>query len=388
MDDRVYWIWLQNAFGAGSPKPKQIAERFGSPEAFFRMGQGFWSDCTFISDREYATLCGFGPAHAEAALEYCEKLGQKVLTPDMPEYPALLKEIYNPPAALYLRGKLPAAELTVAVVGTRKSSEEGKRAAEDISCGLGKRGVAVVSGGALGIDSAAHRAAMLGGGATVAVLPCGLDYPYLMDNVMLRGEIIDRDGALLSELPAQTPVQKGAFQHRNRILSGLSDGVLVAEAPKKSGALITAKHALEQDREVFVFIGSDEKAFAGCIGLEEDGAKRVQSAEDIVKAFGTRKRTERREMLEAALAAVRGREHPEERKPAADRAEKAAAAPDLRGLSEGAAAVLSVLRSEPDHVSVLAKEAGLSAGGVLAALTELEIRELAVALPGQRFRRA
>lgn len=386
MDNRVYWIWLQNAFGPGSPKPRQIAERYGGPESFYRMGAGFWSDCSFISDREFASLSAFGPAHAEASLEYCDKLGQEVLTPDMPGYPALLKEIYNPPAALYVRGKLPESALTVTVVGTRKAGEKGRAAAREIACGLGQRGVTVVSGGALGVDSEAHRGAMLGGGKTVAVLPCGLDYPYLMDNAMLRGEIVDREGALLTELPAQSPVRQGAFQLRNRILSGLADGVLVVEAPEKSGALITAKHALEQDREVFVYIGGEGKAFAGCAALERDGAKRVSGAEEIVAAFEGRMRTERRELLSAAIASMRERERPA--KAAGNKEpekEENGAVPE--GLSDGAAAVLAALGKEPVHVSVLAMKAGLSPGGVLAALTELEIRDLVAALPGQRFRR-
>lgn len=274
MDERVYWIWMQNAFGAGSAKPMQLVRRTGSAEAFFRGGIGLWSSFSFISDKELAALSAYGAQEAEAALEYCLRLGQQVFTPDTPGYPALLREIYNPPAALYVRGALPeiSGGIAVGVVGTRKAGAVGLRAAREISYGLALEGAVIVSGGALGVDSEAHRGAINGRTPTVAVLPCGLDYPYLMDNANLRREIIDRGGALLTEYPMQTPVQRGAFQTRNRLISGMAHGVLVAEAPEKSGALITARYAVEQNREVFVFIGGDDPAFAGCAALAADGA--------------------------------------------------------------------------------------------------------------------
>ena len=228
MDERVYWIWMQNAFGAGSAKPMQLVRRMGSAEAFFRGGIGLWSSFSFISDKELAALSAYGAQEAEAALEYCLRLGQQVFTPDTPGYPALLREIYNPPAALYVRGALPeiSGGIAVGVVGTRKAGAVGLRAAREISYGLALEGAVIVSGGALGVDSEAHRGAINGRTPTVAVLPCGLDYPYLMDNANLRREIIDRGGALLTEYPMQTPVQRGAFQTRNRLISGMAHGVL------------------------------------------------------------------------------------------------------------------------------------------------------------------
>lgn len=403
MDKRAYWIWLQNAFGPGSPKPRLIAERAGDPERFYRMGSGFWSDCSFISDREFATLSAYGPAHAEAALEYCDKLGYTVLTPDMDEYPALLKEIYNPPAVLYVRGTLPKDGLWVTVVGTRKATEAGLAAAREFSCGLARRGVNIVSGGALGIDSEAHRGALAGGGRTVAVLPCGLDHPYLMDNAVLRSQILEQDGALCTEFPMQTPVAQGSFHIRNRILSGLAHGVLVAEAPERSGALITAKYALEQDREVFVYVG-EGKTFGGCAALAEDGAKRVYAAEDVLKTFAPRQSTERRELLTFALASLRTQE--KDRPPRAKAATKKSEAPKATdtarpaqtrfaeperkapSVSPNAAAVLAVMTDAPMHISEIGRACGLPSGTVLAALTELEIAGEIRALPGQRYEKA
>lgn len=161
MDERVYWIWLQNAFGAGSAKPVQLVRRAGSAEALFRGGIDLWSSFTFVSDRELAALSAYGVREAEAALDYCLRLGQQVYTPDTPGYPDLLREIYNPPAVLYVRGTLPDAsgDIAIGVVGTRKAGKAGLRAAREISYELAQEGAAVISGGALGIDSEAHRGA-------------------------------------------------------------------------------------------------------------------------------------------------------------------------------------------------------------------------------------
>ena len=386
MDERVYWIWLQNAFGAGSAKPVQLVRRAGI---------GLWSSFTFVSDRELAALSAYGVREAEAALDYCLRLGQQVYTPDTPGYPDLLREIYNPPAVLYVRGTLPDAsgDVAIGVVGTRKAGKAGLRAAREISYELAQEGAAVNSGGALGVDSEAHRGAIDGRGRTVAVLPCGLDYPYLMDNANLRREILDSGGALVTEYPMQTPVQRGAFQTRNRLISGMAHGVLVAEAPKKSGALITARYAAEQNREVFVFIGEDTAAFAGCIGLAEDGAARIRTAEDILRAFSAQRKSARTALLRQAAENVARPARRVRVVPLSDSAaetktdaEKTPAAPQPEaGLSADAQRVLASLGGEPKHAAVLEAETGLSAGSVLAALTELELLGKIRSYPGQRF---
>ena len=389
MDERVYWIWMQNAFGAGSAKPMQLVRRMGSAEACFRGGIGLWSSFSFISDKELAALSAYGAQEAEAALEYCLRLGQQVFTPDTPGYPALLREIYNPPAALYVRGALPeiSGGIAVGVVGTRKAGAGGLRAAREISYGLALEGAVIVSGGALGVDSEAHRGAINGRTPTVAVLPCGLDYPYLMDNANLRREIIDRGGALLTEYPMQTPVQRGAFQTRNRLISGMAHGVLVAEAPEKSGALITARYAVEQNREVFVFIGGDDPAFAGCAALAADGAVRVRTAEDISRALSGRRSDTRAEALRQAAEQVArpvGRVRVVTLSDCAP--EEPAAAPQAEpGFSPDAQRVFGALGGTPKHASAIEAETGLSAGAVLAALTELELFGKIRTYPGQRF---
>lgn len=323
MDERVYWIWMQNAFGAGSAKPMQLVRRMGSAEAFFRGGIGLWSSFSFISDKELAALSAYGAQEAEAALEYCLRLGQQVFTPDTPGYPALLREIYNPPAALYVRGALPeiSGGIAVGVVGTRKAGAVGLRA------------------------------------------------------------------ALLTEYPMQTPVQRGAFQTRNRLISGMAHGVLVAEAPEKSGALITARYAVEQNREVFVFIGGDDPAFAGCAALAADGAVRVRTAEDISRALSGRRSDTRAEALRQAAEQVARPVRRVRVVSLSDCApEEPAAAPQAEpGFSPDAQRVFGALGGTPKHASAIEAETGLSAGAVLAALTELELFGKIRTYPGQRF---
>ena len=388
MDERVYWIWLQNAFGPGSAKPIQIVKRVGSASSFHRGGIGLWSSFSFISDKELTALSTHGLPEAEAALDYCLRLGQQVLTPDSDGYPALLTEIYNPPAVLYLRGSLPdfSDAISIGVVGTRKASRAGLNAAREIAYQLALEDAVVVSGGALGVDSEAHKGALNGRGRTVAVLPCGLDYPYLMDNAILRREILDSGGALITEYPMQTPVQRGAFQTRNRLISGMAHGVLVAEAPKKSGALITAKYALEQNREVFAFIGEDETAFAGCIGLVQDGAAQVRTAHDILKAFAARQKRTRLLELEQAAQNLQKRVKVRARPMMlSDSAGEQAPSSVSDALSTEARQVLAALNDVPKHASELETETGLPAGVILAALTELELYGWIRTNPGQRF---
>lgn len=159
MDNRVYWIWLQNAFGAGSPKPVQLVRRIGSAEKLYQGGTRLWSSFSFVSDKELAALNAYGVEQAAAALEYYLKLGQKVITPDDEDYPVLLKEIYNPPAVLYVQGDLSILSdaVSISIVGTRKASQNGLNAAREIAYGLALKNAVVISGGALGIDSEAHQ---------------------------------------------------------------------------------------------------------------------------------------------------------------------------------------------------------------------------------------
>jgi DNA processing protein len=201
-----------------------------------------------------------------------------------PGYPALLEAIPDPPQRLYVRGTIPELPM-LAIVGSRRATPYGERVARRLAAGLAETGIAIVSGLARGIDSAAHRGALSAGGATVAVLATGLDRIYPPENLPLAEEIV-RQGALVTEMPEQTIPLPRRFPIRNRLISGLSHGVIVVEAAERSGALITARMALEQGREVLAVPGSvDNPLTVGTHRLLKDGAPLVHTVEDVLEEF-------------------------------------------------------------------------------------------------------
>lgn len=219
-----------------------------------------------------------------------------VARPDDDDYPKLLKEIYSPPALLFYRGVLPKPDsFTVAIVGTRKCTPYGQMITERIAGDLARNNITIISGLAFGIDSIAHRATLDAGGITLAVLGCGIERSnvYPTRNRYLAEQIIGRGGCVLSEYPLGTPAWKSNFPQRNRIISGLSLGTLVVEAPIRSGALITAANALEQNREVFAVPGNvTNPAAEGANNLIKMGARLVMSATDILDALNLKQAVE------------------------------------------------------------------------------------------------
>lgn len=203
-------------------------------------------------------------------------------------YPPPLREIPDAPKTLYYRGVLPAAgETAVAIVGTRKATRDGAAFAEALGAALAERGVTVISGLAFGIDAAAHRGALRAGGKTVAVLGCSVDAIYPAAHEGLGQEMLAKGGGILSEYPAGTPALPHQFLARNRIVSGLSLAIIIVEAPIRSGALTTARHALDQGREIFVVPGpAHHRNYAGSHLLIRNGARLVTSAEDVLEDLG------------------------------------------------------------------------------------------------------
>ena len=280
-----------------------------------------------------------------------------------PDYPALLKQIPSPPIALFSRGDLSVASRpAVAIVGSRRCSPSGKFVAEKLGRGLAGAGFVVVSGLARGIDSAAHRGALSAGGITVAVLGSGVDVCYPRENKKLLEEIEER-GAVVSEFPLGTPPLKQNFPLRNRVISGLSSGVVVVEASEESGALVTAVHALEQNREVFAVPGDITlSSTAGSNRLLKEGARLVTCAQDIIEELAP--------SIGAELEPVRR-----------------TAAP-LQPLSEDEEEVLECLSHVPVHVDELCEQLGREAPALLPVLLSLELRGLVRQEPGNRFVRS
>lgn len=284
-----YWIWLQSALGAGA-RIKEITEYFGGVKEVYDAGETQWKMSPVLVPRQVEHLKNCSLAQANDILTVCRLNSWQVITPDDENYPRRLYEIDNPPAALYVAGNLPDIDNSVAIgiVGTRKASDYAIKAADVMSRGIAKLGAVVVSGGALGVDTAAHNAAILSFGKTVAVLGCGLGTNYLMENKPLRDSIA-ANGALVTEFQPFTKASRYTFPVRNRIISGLSLGVLVVEAGIRSGSLITAGYAADQGRDVYAIPCSIlEPEYAGTNKLIDQGAVVATKPLDLVYPYAER----------------------------------------------------------------------------------------------------
>jgi len=287
-DNRCDWLALHLVPGLGNIAGKNLVERFGSPERILQASiselmevEGLRKEAARkILNREYTS----DPLEV---LRKVEKCGARIIAYSDPDYPAVLKQIHDPPLLLYVKGKAISRNLTlIAVVGSRNPTHYGIKAAEKIGQGLARRGLCIVSGMARGIDSAAHRGCLGGRGFTIAVLGTGIDVIYPASNKNLFHQIT-QNGAAISEFPVGTPPEPRNFPIRNRIISGLSRGVVVVEATKKSGSLITASLALEQGRDVFAVPGSiDSFKSTGCHFLIKQGARLIENSDDILDELG------------------------------------------------------------------------------------------------------
>ncbi|WP_444640929.1 DNA-processing protein DprA [Caproiciproducens sp. R1] len=378
VDQRAYWVWLQHALGAGSSKQNRILSGYRSLNDFYAAGMESWLLEGYFTQSELGKLSSYSVRDAEALLEYCEKIGQQVLTPGCAGYPEPLGEIHNTPCALYVKGTLPdfSAVPSIAVVGTRKATATGVATARSFAFELAKQGAVVVSGGALGIDTAAHKGALQAGGKTVCVLGCGIDYNYLMGNASLR-EAIALSGAVISEYPPNTQAVNSNFPIRNRIISGLTLGTLVVEAAGKSGSLITAQYALEQGRDVFaVPAGIYSPVSQGVNGLIKSGAKPVSNAGEILEEYLYRFPGQidfRDEETNVIFSPEPKPVRPE------------AVPLDEKEFSEDAVLLYSSLADSPKHLSELERLTGISAPRLLTAVTELELAEKIRSHSGRRY---
>lgn len=292
MDSREALIHLNQVRGLGSVTIHRLLAALGSAEAVLGASPSAWREILgrFATDEVMEGLrrAGQGEGLAEE-IERARKLGARILTLPDADYPALLRQIPDPPPVLYARGTLLTEdEAAVAIVGTRAATPYGLSAARELAAGLARAGVTVVSGLAEGIDAAGHEGALEGGGRTLAVVGHGLSTVYPARHVGLAGRIAG-SGAVLSEFPMWMPPAQMNFPRRNRLIAGLSLGTLVVEAPLKSGALITAREAMEQGREVFAVPGPiTSRASQGTNALLKDGAGVVTCAEDILQALEPR----------------------------------------------------------------------------------------------------
>lgn len=383
MDKRVYWIWLQHAFGEGSPMPWRIHRSLpGGVEEFFEGGPRMWNSLEVIRERDAAALYSFSLDEAKAQLEHALKVGWEVLTPESENYPEALKNIFDPPAVLYGKGRLPNVDRrpAIAVVGARKAKKESEEKGKEFGYQLAIGGAVVITGGAVGIDAAVTLGAMSGEAPVVSVLPVALNSSYVSRNAFLRESIVDKGGALVTEYFSQQTPGFGTFQVRNRLITGLSCGVLLIQAAKKSGTVMYASHAKDQNRDVFVYPGpKDDPAFAGGWGLIADGAKAVERGEEVLEEYDQR--------FEDLGRVIPLFEKESDAPAIEEEVLPALADSGASSLSEEQAAVFGVLRREPQGVAQLEEATGFSTGKLLGTLTELELLGLAESYPGKRYRK-
>lgn len=282
-----YTIWLQLSLGAGNKHITNVFDYFGNAQNVYNSSFEELLSSKIFTKNELKKLTNKKLSQAEEILNYCKNNNIELIPFGSEKYPKCLASITNPPVLLYVKGEFPNFDETptIAIVGPRKVSEFGKKCAYSLGYRLGKSGMIVVSGGALGSDSCAHIGALKSGGITVLVMGCGLDYNYLEENEKLREEILNK-GCLISEHPPKTGITKYTFPIRNRIISALSLGTVIVEASSRSGALLTANHANEQGRDVFVIPGSPRlKEYKGSNALLRDGAKPLLDASDIFNEY-------------------------------------------------------------------------------------------------------
>jgi len=285
-DYKKYWIWLSSLIGISS-RTDEILSAYPEPHKLFEASEKDRLLSGVFTPGQLEKLKNADLSKALDVIAVCEKHGWQTVTPDDKIYPAGLRKIVDMPLVLYVDGDISClrGKVMVGVVGTRKPCCESVEITRRICGDLAAAGAVVVSGGALGIDSAAHEGTLNAGGKTVCVLGCGLGTRYLMENEAMRREI-SKSGAVISEYAPFTSASRLTFPQRNRIISGMSHGVLVVEAGDKSGSLITAEYAAEQGREVFAIPGSVlSSAYSGANKLIRDGAKAVSCAEDILKSY-------------------------------------------------------------------------------------------------------
>jgi DNA processing protein len=346
--------------GIGPVRAKRLRERFGSLDRALVAREADLRSVEGIGPELASTLRAW-ESSTDAAKERArvEELGRVVLTPADAGYPAALREIYDPPLALYLKGKIPETwPRGVAVVGSRETSHYGLENAKKLGYQIAYAGVPVISGLARGIDTAAHLGALAAKGVTWAVLGCGLDKMYPPENDALAAKIVEAGGCLISELPLGTSPDKRTFPMRNRIVSGLSFGVLVIEAGRQSGALITARQALEQGRQVFAVPGRIDNPLAqGCHQLIKDGAKLVEGVEDILQE------------LEFLIP----------------RESVATPRPLPANLSQEEEQVYAAIELDETPIDAITQSTGLPSGTVSSTLLRLEMKRLVRQLPGKVF---
>lgn len=363
MNEQELRIWLRLSRLEISPRVAgALLERFGGPQAIFDASEEELKSVENVTDKALQKLLGPEPAVLDHDLATIEQESISVIPINSPKYPASLTMIYDPPPVLYVKGNiLESDKLAIAIVGSRRASEYGRSVAARIAKDLAARGLTMVSGGARGIDTAAHKGALEAGGRTIAFLGCGIDVSYPAENKKLF-EAMRESGAVVSEFPLGATPEPWRFPPRNRLISGMSLGVLVCQSPEASGALITAGYAAEQGKDIYAVPGNiDDERNRGCHKLIQDGALLVQESNDILRELGIdteEQQTQRQTTL------------------------------PIENLNDQERDIAGLLSLEPMPIDKIIEKTGLPAPMVSGTLTVLEMKNIVRRVPGNAYVRA
>ncbi len=404
---RIHWIWLAHRPEVSDLLKGELLRHFQDPEEIYYADKDAFDHIEGLTPEAKESLYDRSLADAQEILDECDRARLQILTYRDAGYPARLRNIPDPPLVRYYKGQLPDfdSQPLIGVVGTRKASAYGLQTAKRMGYQIGKCGGIVVSGMAFGIDAMAMSGALTSGEKTVGILGCGADLVYPLSNGKLFREVEER-GCILSEFAPGTPPFKWNFPKRNRIISGISNGVLVVEAPEKSGSLITARHALDQGRDVFVVPGNiDQPGFVGSNRLLRDGAILASSGWDILSEYdafypGKLRREDGKpphQPEEKSMAKVAQKPRiPREKSNLKKNLEKKVIdnplSPPysdvnalLEKLSKDEQTIVTAVKDGPRLVDDVIAETGLTTGKLLACLTMLELKGILQRLPGKRI---
>lgn len=435
-----YWIWISQSLGYNSIKVKRISELYSDIADFFSGGEKEWKHCGIFTPNEMKKLNNTKISVADDIIKKCRELNYSVIAIDDERYPQRLINIDTPPAVIYVNGQLPEFDdrLSISIVGTRRATRYGTDNSFKFAYALAKYSVIIVSGGALGVDCASHRGALSANGITVCVLGCGINYKYLTENEGMR-KAIAQSGAVISEYPPDEPPLRYNFPARNRIISALSDGLVVMEAGIKSGSLITARMAIDHGKEVFALLGNNSPQNEGSNKLIKEGlAHPVTDFMDILSEFNSNRglyvENEKLDFDDISFSdleavPVKGKKPTNNKNTAKSKTTKAVKADvsekkneksasnnnsksaqhkenaqsakkpedkqenvqknisDLKasGLSDTAINVYCQISNEPVHIDKIVSELNIPVFKVLTALTQLEIKGYVKAIQGRRY---
>ena len=399
---QIHWIWLAHRPGVSDRMKAILLEHFSDPEDIYFAEESAFLGISGLTDHALEGLKDKSLTQAEEILAACDRKNLQILTFSDEDYPQRLKNIADPPIVLYYQGELPDFDnnALIAVVGTRKASPYGLAAAKRMGWQLAKCGGVVVSGMAFGIDGVAMQSALSAGGTVVGVLGCGADVVYPASNRQLFAEVA-KFGCIMSEFPPGTPPVSWNFPKRNRIISGLSCGVLVVEAPEKSGALITAHQALEQGRDVFVVPGNiDVDTFVGSNRLLRDGGILASHGWDVLSEYEAQfpdklhkddapvhlPREQSAELPKVAQKPLTLSKKAKSDKKVIDKPKQSSYSDvnkEQPRLSDSEKRIVSAIGTSPQLVDDVIAETGMAAAQVLPLLTVLEVRGVIKRLPGR-----